>query len=214
MVGMKTDEGKEKEQHCKSPKLSISSSLTQTTSTTPNVFTFDAVSRSVHLPFVFNSPPSSVPASSGTDSYHNFYTSPVSLSNFISSPLVTPSSNTGSVTLSSSVTLHCPASTLSITSTNDKTVVSLPDVSSVPECVPMVTQSAPITKAQSLASLATCGLKDTSSVIISSSVHSSKITPPKSSANNVATVKKVKTITSRLSSSASVVSLHSSKAKS
>lgn len=216
-VGTKTDEGKEKEHHCKSPKIPISSLLTQTISTTPNVFTFDAVSRSVHLPFVFNSSPSSVPASSGTDSHHNFYTSPVSLSSitsFVSSPLVTPSTSICSVTQSSSVILHCPASTPGTISTNDKTIVSLPDVFSVSECVPMVTQSAPVTKAQTLTSLATSNLKDTTAVTVSSSVHSSKVLPAKSSANNAVIVKKVKTITSRLSSSTSVVSLHSSKTKS
>ena len=225
---MKTDEGKEKEQQFKSSKLPISSPLTPTISTTPNVFTFDAVSNSVHLPFVFNSPPSSVPASSGTNSHHNFHTSPVSLNpitNFVSSPLVTPSTSIGSITSClavSSVAFHCSASTLNTTNTNDKTIVSLSDLSSVSECVPMVTvvsQTAPVTKAsktQTLASLATVkssSLKAIPAVAVSSSVHSNKVTA-KSSANNAVTVKKVKTITSRLSSSVSAVSLHSSKIKS
>ena len=202
-------------------------------STTPSVFSFDATSTSVHLPFVFSSPPASALASLGmTNSHHNFCISPVSTctTNFVSSPLVTPSISTGSVTQSLAVSptvssgiFHCT------TSSPGKTIVSLPEVSSMSGFVPVVTvvslQSPPVTKSSTTRALASVSTTKGSSLktspvvnkeSVSLSVHSSKVTPTKSSmANTSLTVKKPKTITSRMSSSSvvSAVSLPSSKTK-
>ena len=123
------------------PTVPVSSPLTPTMLQNHTPPTCDAVSTSVHLPFVFTSPPSSTPMSSST------LTCPASLSssvtcNLISSPLISVNSGFGimqSSELSSFSSVAAHAAVFTSTTSEISTSPALLDVASILEVVPKAT---------------------------------------------------------------------------
>ena len=123
------------------PTVPVSSPLTPTVLQNHAPPTCDAISTSVHLPFVFTSPPSSIPKSSSTLTCPASLCSSVSC-NHISYPLISVNSGFGIMQSSelssvSSVATHAPVSTS--TTGEISTPPSLLNVASILEVVPKAT---------------------------------------------------------------------------